>query len=123
MKTAAEIANHPKARLHRELVHLLRAHGNAAVAVVAWREIRRHPRLWERVVKFGLDSSTQQEQLNCIAFPEHNYAEVEAALDAGNNLRTLGQLASGRAWIARDDRGNYKQGRKGLRVFLQPSLR
>ncbi len=117
MKTAGEIANHPKARLHRQLIQLLRAKGNIAVAIVAWREIRQQPELWKRVVHFGLDKSERQLQLNCIAFPEHNHAEIEAALAAGNNLRTLYELASGQAWAARDDGGNYKQGRRGLRVF------
>ncbi len=121
MKTAAKVASHPKARLHRELVALLRSHGNIAVAVVAWREIRLRRGLWARVVQFGLDRPEQQSQLNRVAFPEDNHAEVEAALAAGNNLRTLHDLASGRAWVARDENGNYKLGRRGLRVFRKRS--
>lgn len=119
MKTAEEIAKHPKARLHREIVQLLRAGGSIAVAIVVWREIRQQPHLWERVVRFGLDDLTRQAQLNCVAFPNHNHAEVEAALQAGNNLRALYELASGHGWVARDDWGNYKRGRKGLHVFIQ----
>ncbi len=119
MKTPAEIANHPKARLHRELVALLRAGGSIAVTIVVWREIRLKGALWKRVVHFGLASEACQSQLNRIAFPEHNHAEVEAALLAGNTLRTLYRLATGYGWVARDAHGNYKQGRKGLRVFLQ----
>ena len=117
MKTAAQVASHPKARLHRELVALLRSKGNVALAIVAWREIQSRPVLWKRVVQFGLASSARQSQLNLIAFPEHNHAEVDAALAAGNNLRTLYELASGSAWVARDEGGSYKLGRRGLRVF------
>jgi len=79
--------------------------------------IRQRSGLWARVVRFGLDRSDRQTQLNRVAFPEHNHAEVEAALAAGNNLRTLFELAAGRAWVARGDDGTYKQGRRGLRVF------
>jgi hypothetical protein len=117
MKTAAEVANHPKARLHRQLIGMLRSKGHIGMAVVAWRAIRCRPTLWQRVVQFGLNRPDRQLQLNCVAFPEHNHAEIEAALAAGNNLRTLADLASGRAWLARDDNGNYKHGRKGLKVF------
>ncbi len=85
--------------------------------MVAWRELRAQRSLWARVVHFGLASPERQLQLNRIAFPQHNHAEVEAALTAGNNLRTLYELASGRAWAARDDCGNYRQGRRGLRIF------
>lgn len=117
MKTAAQVASHPKARLHRELVALLRSKGNLALAIVAWREIRLRRSLWIRVVQFGLDHPERQSQLNRVAFPEHNHAEVDAALAAGNNLRTLYELASGSAWAARHVTGEYKLGRRGLRVF------
>lgn len=121
MKTPAEVANHPKARLHRELVELLRAGGNISVAVVIWRAIRRKRELWDRVEHFGLSTAARQDQLNRIAFPEQNHAEVDAALQAGNSLRTLYALASGRAWVARDTAGQFKHGRKGLRVFVEKS--
>lgn len=117
MKTAAEIANHPKARLQRELVRIIRAQGNIAVAIVAWREIRSNAALWRRVVTYGLDEPHRQLQLNRVAFPDHNHAEVDAALQAGNHLRTLYELACGHAWVARESDGNFKQGRKGLRVM------
>src|SRR4051794_18676444 len=124
MKTATEIANHPKARLHRELVRILRGYGHIGAAVVAWREIRRRrPRLWGRVVEYGLAEPSTQAQLNRVAFPDHNHAEVEAALAAGNTLRTLDELAAGRAWLARDDHGNFKRGRRGLRVFIAKAQR
>jgi hypothetical protein len=118
MKTAAEVASHPMAHLHRELVALLRSKGSAALTVVAWREIRSRRRLWERVVHFGLDRAERRSQLNRVAFPEHNHPEVEAALAAGNSLRLLAALASGRAWIPRDEQGNYRRGRRGLRIFI-----
>ncbi len=95
MKTAAEVANHPKAHLHRELVTFLRARGSIAGAELAWREMPSHRRLWRRAVRFGFGEVLRQEQLNHVAFPRHNRAEVDAALAAGNNLRALHELASG----------------------------
>ena len=43
MKTAAEVASHPKARLHRELVVPLRAKGSVGGAELAWRQMRLTP--------------------------------------------------------------------------------
>jgi hypothetical protein len=41
MKTAAEIANHPKARLHQNLVEILRASGSTKGAEQTWVRLRR----------------------------------------------------------------------------------
>ena len=117
MKTAAEIANHPKARLHRELVERLRASGSAKGAEQSWIRFQFNPRLWKRIVTYGLSQPEQQVKLNKIAFPDSNLAEVDAALKAGNNLNRLYELAQGRASIARDSAGQYKIGAKGLKVI------
>ncbi|MEY2498205.1 MAG: hypothetical protein QOD12_1761 [Verrucomicrobiota bacterium] len=116
MKTAAEIANHPKARLHRELVETLRASGSMKGAEQTWTRLRLDARLWKRIVTYGLSLPEKQLLLNKIAFPDFNGAEVDAALEAGNNLHKLHELATGRASIAQDAAGNYKIGGKGLKT-------
>ena len=89
MKTAAEIANHPKARLHREIVAHLRALGSIAGAKQGWFRFQLDPRLWKRIVTYGLSLGEKQSRLNKIAFPDFNLAEVDAALKAGNNLNRI----------------------------------
>jgi hypothetical protein len=116
MKTAAQIANHPKARLHRELVARLRDSGSIYGAEKTWDRLRFNPRLWKRIATYGLALPEQQSQLTKVAFPDCNLAEVNAALEAGNNLRTLLNLASGRSALAADSGGRYKQGGKGLKA-------
>ena len=116
MKTPAEIANHPKARLHRELVARFRDSGSIYGAQKTWDRLRLNPRLWKRVVTYGLASPERQSQLTKVAFPDCNLADVDAALEAGNNLRGLHDLACGRSSLARDSLGNYKQGSNGLKV-------
>ena len=54
MKTAAQIASHPKARLHREIVTNLRAFGSIEGAERAWLRFQLNPRLWKRIVTYGL---------------------------------------------------------------------
>jgi hypothetical protein len=54
--------------------------------------------------------------MNKIAFPDCNLVEVDAALEAGNNLRGLHALARGHSSLARDSSGHYKQGEKGLKI-------
>lgn len=119
MKTAADVASHPKARLHRELIVVLRARGSIKGAELAWREMPAQALLWQRAVQFGFGDPLRQSQLNAAAFPEYNRAEVDAALEAGNNLRGLYELACGKAWIARDAEGRCKPGRKGLKIVRQ----
>jgi hypothetical protein len=116
MKTAAEIADHPKARLHRELVKTLRASGSMKGAEQTWIRLRLNTRLWKRIVTYGLDPRERQWQLNKIAFPDINATEVEAALKAGNNLNRLCELACGHASIAKDAAGHYKIGHSGLKI-------
>jgi hypothetical protein len=117
MKTATEIANHPKARLHRELVARLRDSGSIYGAEKAWGRFQLNPRLWKRIVTYGLALPKRQSQLNKIAFPDCNLAEVDAALDAGNNLRGLHDLARGQSSLAKDSGGKYKTGAKGLKIL------
>jgi hypothetical protein len=116
MKTATEIANHSKARLHRELVARLRDSGSIYGAEKMWDSLRLNVRLWKRIVTYGLALPERQSQLTKIAFPDCNLAEVDAALEAGNNLGRLYELASGRASIAKDSAGHYKAGNKGLMI-------
>jgi hypothetical protein len=116
MKTAAEIANHPKARLHREIVATLRASGSIEGAERSWVRLRFNPRLWKRIVIYGLALPERQAKLNKIAFPDFNLADVNAALKAGNNLNRLLDLACGRASVATDARGYSRIGSKGLKI-------
>jgi hypothetical protein len=116
MKTATQIASHPIARLHRELVATLRAFGSIEGAEQAWLRFRLDPRLWKRIVTFGLAVPERQAKLNKIAFPDFNRADVDAALTAGNTLNRLFDLARGRASLATDSRGRYKIGSKGLKI-------
>src|ERR1700720_2800439 len=122
MKTAAEIANHPKARLHRELVERLRASGSAKGAELSWIRFQLNPRLWKLIVTYGLGLSEKQSLLNKVAFPDFNTAEVDAALRAGNNLHKLHELACGRASIAKDSAGRYKSGAKGLKIIQHAAV-
>jgi hypothetical protein len=117
MRTRAEVADHPKARLHRDLVALLRAAGSIEGARGVWLRIERDQRLWHQVTKFGFANAERQEQLNKVAFPDTNWIEVDAALGAGNKLLAICQLATGCALIARDCHGGFKFGRKGLKII------
>jgi hypothetical protein len=119
MKTPAEIANHPKARLHRDLVATLRASGSVQGAEQTWVHLRLNAFFWKRIATYGLGLRERQLQLNKVAFPEANATEVDAALKAGNNLRKLYELACGHASIAKDSAGRYRLGRKGLMIVKQ----
>jgi hypothetical protein len=123
MKTAEEIANHPKARLYREIVARLRDARSIQGAAQSWIRFQRHPRLWKRIVTFGLAVPERQAKLNKIAFPDFNPVEVDAALKAGNNLNRLYELASGRASLATDFTGRYKTGSKGLKIVKHVGIK
>jgi hypothetical protein len=120
MKTAAQIASHPKARLHREIVERLRAFRSVGGAQQAWLRFRENPRLWRRIVTYGLSAPGPQAKLNRIAFPATNFAQVDAALKAGNNLNRIHELALGLASIATDSAGDFKVGRSGLKIVKRP---
>jgi hypothetical protein len=122
MKTETEIANHPKARLHREVVARLRDSGSIYGAEKTWGRLRLNSRLWKRIVTYGLALPERQAKLNKIAFPDCNLAQVDAALGAGNNLNRLYELACGRASVASDSTGRYKLGSKGLKIITHPSV-
>jgi hypothetical protein len=121
MKAPEEIANHPKARLHRELVARLRASGSIRGAKQTWTVLKLNQRLWKRIVNYGLDRPERQLQLNTIAFPDSNWTEVDAALRAGNKLNRLYELARGSASIVRDSARNYKIGIYGLKIVKHAS--
>jgi len=117
MKTPAEIADHPKERLHQQLVAMLRASGSVKGAEQTWMRLRLNAHLWKGIVIYGLGLRQRQLRLNKVAFPDSSAAEVAAALRAGNNLNMLHELACGRASIARDSDGHYKIGAKGLKII------
>ena len=119
MKTPAEIAAHPKARLHREIVRRLRAYGSIEGAEQAWAAFRLNRRLWKRIMTYRLDGIEQQHRLNQIAFPDCNWREVDAALAAGNKLRTIHALANGSASVVRKLDGQYQIGFCGLKTTPQ----
>lgn len=116
MKTSDDIAKHPMAMLCRELVSILRTKGSIEGAQRAWPELLRDPRLAKRLITFGLADRARQAQLNRVAFPECNYADVDLALAAGNKLRELYALACGAASIAQDAAGRPQVGRKGWKI-------
>jgi len=122
MKTAGEIANHPKAQLHRELVETLRAARSVEGAAQTWRRFQLNPVLWKRIVTYGLALPERQSKLNKIAFPDSSLAEVDAALKAGNTLNRLYDLARGHASIAIDATGRYKTGSKGLKIITHATI-
>jgi hypothetical protein len=117
MKSPAEIANHPKARLHRDLVARLRGSGSIEGAERTWSRLRLNRRLWKRVTTYGLDRPDRQLQLTKVAFPDSNWMEVDAALQAGNKLHGIYELARGNASVGRDIAGHYKIGSKGLKII------
>ena len=86
MKSPNEVANHPMARLQRELVSRLRACGSMEGVERTWAILRLNRRLWKRVTTYGLDRPDRQMALKRIAFPGCNWTEVDAALRAGNTL-------------------------------------
>jgi hypothetical protein len=117
MKSPAEVAAHPKARLHRELVARLRAAGSIKGAQHMWSRLRLNRRLWKRVTTYGLDHPDRQLQLTEIAFPDANTMDVDAALQAGNKLHGICELARGNASVGKDMHGRYKIGCKGLKII------
>lgn len=117
MKSPAEVANHPKARLHRDLVARLRGSGSIKGAERTWSRLRLNRRLWTRVATYGLDRPDRQLQLTKVAFPDSNWMDVDAALQAGNKLHGIYELARGNASVGRDIAGRYKIGSKGLKII------
>lgn len=118
MKSTDEIANHPRARLYRDIVERLRATGSPKGAENAWIQFTHNRRLWSAIITYGLNHSDRQQQLTKVAFPDCGFVEVDAALRAGNKLKALYELACGAGSIAKDATGTYKFGRRGYKVVL-----
>lgn len=76
--------------------------------------------LWNEIVSHGLDSPQRQAWLAKVAFPDTRADEVDAALNAGNNLNRLYDIARGKARIATDAMGRWIRGKKGYRIIAVP---
>jgi hypothetical protein len=115
MQNHAQLPATPRARLHREMVEMLRAAGSVEGAERVWDRAKLNDQLWHKIRRFAL-SPHKRRVLNRIAFPDCNFVEVDAALVAGNSLAQLSELASGLAAIARDATGQYKRGHTGFSI-------
>lgn len=115
MKTASQIANDAKVRLQKEVVNLLRKGCKDSIPDT-WRQIRLTDRLWSELGTYDLRARERRSHLNKVAFPDCNLAEVDAALEAGNNLNRLYDLARGRATLQKDSAGRFVAGKKGLKI-------
>ncbi len=115
MKTAAQIANDAKVRLQQDIVSRLRAGGFEA-RHDTWRHFEWDQRLWKELASYDLTGRERRSHLNKVAFPDANHLEVDAALDAGNNLNQLYYLACGRASVTKSAAGGLAAGKKGLRI-------
>ena len=73
--------------------------------------------IWGKITVYGLSSEKRQAELLRIAFPDSNRADVQAALDAGNKLERIYDLACGHASVARDAADRPKVGNKGLKII------
>jgi hypothetical protein len=117
MNTMASVAKNRCIRLQQELVEVLRATGSIEGAEQFWRSVDFNKRFGKKLACYGFAKRARQLLINKVAFPDLNFIEVDAALKAGNKLQQLYQLASGRAWIARDSNDKYKPSNKGLKII------
>ncbi|MGB8354772.1 MAG: hypothetical protein WCD79_12835 [Chthoniobacteraceae bacterium] len=101
-----------KVRLQKTIIRKLRKHGSHMIDFV-WLAISRDKRLKEELESYDLISPQRVSALNKVAFPELNHSDVDAALNAGNNLNDLYQIALGRAIVAKDSAGKNKSNRRG----------
>jgi hypothetical protein len=115
MSTTAPAKNRA-IRLQQDLVPILRRTGSIEGAEQFWRQIDFGRGFGRKVACYGFYRRERQALINRVAFPNINAAEVEAALEAGNKLGQLYELACGHASIARDANNEYRRGRKGLKV-------
>jgi hypothetical protein len=116
MNTFASVAKNRAIRLQQELVVILRETGSVEGAKLFWHRIDFRKGFGRKLACYGFAKRERQLLINKVAFPDVNFVEVDAALKAGNRLRQLYDLASGRASIARDSNDRYKPANKGLKV-------
>ncbi len=88
MKTPAEVADHPVARLQRELVALLRTTGSVAGAERAWQQMKLEPRLWRRIETFGFAA-----RLPGFTFLPHRNLLVRATAVGPNDVAEPQQMS------------------------------
>jgi hypothetical protein len=117
MSTAASVAKNRGIRLQQELVAILRETGSIEGTKLFWHRIDFRKGFGRKLACYGFAKRERQLLINKVAFPDVNFAEVDAALTAGNKLRQLYELASGRASIARDANDRYKHSNKGLKLI------
>lgn len=116
MYTLSKSLSDSKARLVKALVAALRSNGFDARRE-SWRIMQRDIPLWNEIVSHGLGSPQRQAWLSKVAFPDTREDEVEAAVNAGNNLNRLYDIARGKARIATDAAGRWTRGKKGYRII------
>jgi hypothetical protein len=117
MSTAAPVARNRAICLQQELVVILRGTGSIRGAEQFWRHVDFTKGLGRKLACYGFAERDRQFLINKVAFPDVNLHEVDAALKAGNGLLQLHELASGRAFIARDSNNQYKAAKKGLKII------
>jgi hypothetical protein len=117
MRTVASVAKNRAIRLQQELVAILRETGSTNGAKLFWHSVDFKKGFGRKLACYGFEKRGRQLLINKVAFPDLNFVEVDAALQAGNKLRQLYQLASGGASIARDSNDRYKAGNKGLKIM------
>ena len=117
MRTVAAVAQSRAIRLQRELVPLLRETGSIEGAKLFWHRVDFGNGFGQKLACYGFAKCERQLLINKVAFPDVNFVEVDAALKAGNKLRQLYELASGRASIAQDSRHRYKYSHKRLKLI------
>jgi hypothetical protein len=116
MYTLSKSLSGYKARLIKSLVAALRANGFDARRE-SWSIMQRDVSLWNEIVSHGLDSRQRQAWLSKVAFPDARADEVDAALNAGNNLNRLYDIARGKARIATNATGDWVRGKRGYRII------
>jgi hypothetical protein len=117
MRTIASAAKNRAIRLQQELVAMLRETGSIGGAEQFWRGIDFTKGFGRKLACYGFEKGDRQSLINKVAFPDVNFYDVDAALEAGNRLVQLYELASGRASIARDANNQYRAARKGLKII------
>jgi hypothetical protein len=117
MSTVASVAKNRAIRLQQELVAMLRETGSIEGAKLFWHRIDFRKGFGRKLACYGFAKGERQLLINKVAFPKVNFVEVDAALKAGNKLRQLYELASGRASIAQDSNDQYKHSNKGLKLI------